>query len=131
MDLFDFINLPEARVSGCRDLTLIRGLLILLSAEYSVVISGACPGSLATWPWLRICVIYSCALRLYFQIYVMGQNAGPLFWSPYLLVPRQDASELRDCCIRTRWIRINSQTQIWEWLLRNGGFYGLWCETEL
>ena len=46
------------------------------------------------------------------------------------LVPGQDASIPRDGGIHTSWVWSISPTQIWVWL-RNAGFYGLWCETEL
>ena len=45
-----------------------------------------------------------------------------LFWSPYLVVPGQDASSPKSGGICTKWIRSISPTQIWVWLLRNSGF---------
>ena len=56
--------------------------------------------------------------------------AGSRIWSPCLIVPGKDASGPRDGGIRTSWIWSISPTQVWVWLLRNVGFYGLWCETE-
>ena len=53
-----------------------------------------------------------------------------LFWSPFLVVSRQDASDPWDGCIRSRWSRSISPTQICVWLFRNAVFGGLWCETE-
>ena len=50
--------------------TLIRGVLHLLSAEYSVVMCGAWPGTLVTWPLLRLSMIYCCALRVWSEICV-------------------------------------------------------------
>ena len=43
---------------------------VLLSAEYSVVMCGAWPGTLVTLPWLRLSMIYCCTLRLWSQICV-------------------------------------------------------------
>ena len=40
-------------------------------AKYSVVMCGACPGTLVTWPLFRLSTIYCCALRLWAQICVM------------------------------------------------------------
>ena len=51
-------------------LTRARGVLFPLSADYSVVMSGALPGSLATCPWRRLGMTYCCALRLWSQICV-------------------------------------------------------------
>ena len=45
--------------------------MYLLSAEYSVVMCGAWPGTLVAWLWLRFDMIYSFALRLWSQIFVM------------------------------------------------------------
>ena len=45
-------------------------------------------------------------------------------------MPGEDALRPKDGGISTRWLRSISPTQIWVWLLRNSGFYGLWCETE-
>ena len=50
--------------------TLARVVLYLRSAEYSVVLCGAWPGTLVTGPWLRLSMIYCCALRLWSQICV-------------------------------------------------------------
>ena len=92
---------------------------------------GAWPGDLVTWPCLRLSMIYCCALRLWSQICVTR-------WSCWFPVPValsccgwQDASGPRDGYICTRWLRSTSPTQIWVWLLRNAGFEGLCCETEL
>ena len=50
--------------------TLAGGVLFLLSAEYSVVMCWTWPGTLVTWPWLRLSMIYCCGLRLWSQICV-------------------------------------------------------------
>ena len=50
--------------------TLARGVLYLLFAEYSVIICGAWPGTLVTWPWCRLSMIYCCAPRFWSQICV-------------------------------------------------------------
>ena len=101
---------------------------VLLSAEYSIVMSGAWPGTLE-WPdhgfvsvWYTV-VLWDFALRYASRV----EGAGSRFRSP-CLVSWQDASGQWDC-IRSRWLRIISPIQIWMWLLRNAGFYGLWCET--
>ena len=46
-------------------LTLAHGVLFLMSAEYSVLMCGAWPGTLVTWPWIRVSMIYCYALRLW------------------------------------------------------------------
>ena len=61
----------------CR-LTLGRGTLCLLSAEYFVVMCGAWPGTLVTWPWLRLSMISCCALWLWSQICVTCRSC----WFP-------------------------------------------------
>ena len=50
--------------------TLASSVLYLLSTEYSVVMWGACPGTLVTWLWLRLSMIYYIAVRLWSQICV-------------------------------------------------------------
>ena len=45
-------------------------VLYLISAEYSVVMCWAWPGTLVTWPWLRISMTYCFVLRLWSQICV-------------------------------------------------------------
>ena len=50
--------------------------------------------------------------------------------SPCLVVSGQGASGPWDGCIGWLWLRSISPTQIWVWLIRNAGFYGLWYETE-
>ena len=79
-------------------------------------------GTLVTWPWLRLSMIYCCALRIWSQICVTCRRAGSRFLSPCLVVSGQDASDPWDGCIRSRWLRSISQTQIWVWLLRNAVF---------
>ena len=55
-------------------LTLTCGILFLMSAEYSVVMCRACLGTLVTWPWHCLGMIYCCALRLWSQICVTCQS---------------------------------------------------------
>ena len=71
-------------------LTLARGVLFLLSAEYSAVMCGAWPETKVTWPWLRLSMIYCCALRLWSQICVTGR----IYWFP-------DSGDLY-CCAGAR-----------------------------
>ena len=59
-------------------LTLARGVLFLMSVEYSAVMCGAWPGTLVTLPWLRLSMIYCCALRLWSQICVTCRS----YWFP-------------------------------------------------
>ena len=51
-------------------LTLACCILFPLSAEYSVVMCVAWPGTLVTWPWSRLDMTYCCAQRLWYQICV-------------------------------------------------------------
>ena len=78
--------------------------------------------TLVTWPLLRLSMIYCCALGLLSQICVTCRGDGSWFQSPCLVVSGQDASGPWDDCIRSRWLRSTSATQIWVWLLRNAGF---------
>ena len=57
-------------------LRLIRahGVLLRLAAEYSAAMCGVCPGTLVTWPWLRLSMTYCCALRPWSQICVTCQS---------------------------------------------------------
>ena len=104
--------------------TLARVVLYLMSAEYSEVMCGDWPGTLVTWPWLRLSMIYCCALRLDFGLTYASRvgGAGSRFRSPCLVVSGQDASGPCNGCICSRWLRSISPTQIWVWLLRNAGF---------
>ena len=45
-------------------LTLVHGVLCLLSAECSIVLCRVWPETLVTWPWLHLSMIYCCALGL-------------------------------------------------------------------
>ena len=58
-------------------LRLIRahGALLQLVAEYSAAMCGVCPGTLVTWLWLCLSMIYCCALRPWSQICVMCQSS--------------------------------------------------------
>ena len=51
-------------------LTLACSVLFVLSAEYSAAMCGDWPGTIVTWPWLRLSMIYCCAMRLWSQICV-------------------------------------------------------------
>ena len=55
-----------------RMLRLIRahGVLLRLAAEYSAAMCRVGPGTLVTWPWLRLSMTYCCALRPWSQICV-------------------------------------------------------------
>ena len=55
--------------------------MFLLSAEYSVIMCWVCPGTLVTWPWLRLGMKYCWALRLWSQICVTCRSC----WFPYLV----------------------------------------------
>ena len=57
-------------------LTQAHGVLLRLAAEYSAAMCGVCPGTLVTWPWLRLSMIYCCALRPWSQICVTCRVAG-------------------------------------------------------
>ena len=67
-----------------------RVLLVLMSAEYSVVMCGAWPGTLVTWPWLRRSMMYCCALRFWSQICFRCQS----YWFPDLVTLH--------CCVGTK-----------------------------
>ena len=56
----------------------------------SAVMGGAWPGTLMTWPWLRLSMIYCCALRLWSQICNTYQSC----WLP-------DSAAL-SCCVGAR-----------------------------
>ena len=51
-----------------------HGVLLRLAAEYSAAMCGVCPGTLVTGPWLRLSMIYCCALRPWSQICVTCQG---------------------------------------------------------
>ena len=53
----------------CRQ-TLTHGILCLLSAECSEIMCRAWTGTLVTWPWLCLSMIYCFALRLWSQMCV-------------------------------------------------------------
>ena len=55
------------------------GVLLRLAAEYSVEMCGVCPGTLVTWPWVRLSMIYCCALRPWSQICVTFQSCWFLY----------------------------------------------------
>ena len=111
-------------------LTLARGVLFLLSAEYTVVMCG--DWREPYWPdHCFVSVWYTVVLRDFGLSYAWGVGlSGSRIRSPCLVVPWQDTSGPRDICIRSRWLRRISPTQIWVWLLKNAGFECLWCETE-
>ena len=72
---------------------LARVVLFLMSAEYSLVMWGAWPGTLVSWPWLRLSMIYCCALRLWSQICVTCRRC----WFP--------VSVALSCCVGARCLR--------------------------
>ena len=102
--------------------TVARVVLYLMSAEYSVVMCGAWQGTLVTWPWLRLSMIYCCALRLWSQICVTCRRS----WFP--------VSVTLSCCVGARclgpvgWLHTfemvteHFANPNWVWLLRNAGF---------
>ena len=51
-----------------------HSVLLRLAAEYSAAMSGVCPGTLLTWLWLHLSMIYCCALRPWSQICVKCQS---------------------------------------------------------
>ena len=59
-----------------RMLRLIRahGVLFRLAAECSAAMYGVSSGTLVFWPWLRLSMIYCCALKPWSQICVMCQS---------------------------------------------------------
>ena len=71
-----FINFTRAWDFCFRILRLIRahGVLLRLAAEYSAAMCGVCPGTLVTWTWLRLSMLYCCAMRPWSQICVMCQS---------------------------------------------------------
>ena len=88
-----------ASVFGCRS---VRGLTGNLSDL--TVASSLCVIRLCSETGLR----FASCVRV----------ASSRIRSPCLAVPGQDASGPRDSCIRTRWLRSISPTQIWVWLLQ-------------
>ena len=74
-------------------LTLASAALFLLSAKYFVVMYDARRGTLVTWPWLRLSMIYCCALRLWSQICVTC-------WSCWF-----SDSVAQSCCAEARCLR--------------------------
>ena len=90
---------------GCVDVETHRGpcgVLFLLSTEYSVVMCMARNLNDLTMA-LSPYDILLCSETLVSDMSRVGV-AGSLIQSP-CLVPWQDASGLRDVCIRTRWLR--------------------------
>ena len=49
-------------------------VLLWLAAEYSAAMCEVCLGTLVTWLWLRLSMIYCCALRPFSQICIMCQS---------------------------------------------------------
>ena len=70
-------------------LTLARSDLFPVSADYSVVMCGAWPGTLVTWPWHHLSMTYCCAQRLWSLICVTCGSTTellvPRFGRPVLL----------------------------------------------
>ena len=55
-------------------LILAHGVLLRLDAEYSAAMYEVCPGTLVTWPWLRLIMIYCCVPRPWSEICVTCQS---------------------------------------------------------
>ena len=73
---------------------------------------------LVIWPWLRLSMIYDCAVLLWSRYTSRVRVAGSRIWPPCFVVREQDTSCPRDGCIRTRWLRSISPSQIRLWLLQ-------------
>ena len=112
-----FLCLSEVSVARCRD-----SVLFLLSAEYSVVMYGPWPGTLVTWPCLRLSITYYRALRPCSQVCVTCRS----YWFRDLVA--------LSCCAGARclmpegWLDTYEMVtehfanQIWVRLFRNAGF---------
>ena len=61
------------------------GVLLRLAAQYSAVICGVCPGTLATWPWLRLSMILLCSETLVSDLGHVSELLVPGFGHPLLL----------------------------------------------
>ena len=83
-------------------LTLTLADLCLLSEEYSAVMSEAWPRTLATWPWLRLSMIYYLALRLWSQICVTCRSC----WFP--------DSVAQSCCAGARCLGLEGWLHTYE-----------------
>ena len=83
-------------------LTPSRGVRSLISTEYYVVMCGPWPGTLVTWPWLRLSMIYYWALRLWSQICVTCCSC----WFP-------DLAAL-SCCAVARCLRTEGWLHMYE-----------------
>ena len=66
-------------------LTLALAVLFPLSADYSVVMCGASPGTLVTWPWRRLSMTYYCAQTLVSDMHHVLELLVPGFRHPVLL----------------------------------------------
>ena len=80
----------------------------------------AWPGTLVTWPLLRLGMIYCFAVRLWSQVCVTCRRCWFLVSVALSCVGARCLGPW-DGCIRSRWLRSISPTQIWVWLLRNAG----------
>ena len=88
-----------------------RGVLFMMSAEYSVVMCEAWTGTYSdlTVATSRYDILLCCETLASDMRHVSGV-AGCLIWSPCLVMPGQDTSGLSDGGIRMRWIRSISPT---------------------
>ena len=131
--------------------TMAHVVLYLLSAEYSVVMCGVWLGTLVIWPWLRLSMIYCCALRLWSQICVTCRRCwfqvsvalfccvgarclGHMGWlHTFEMVTEHFANPNLSVVVvtcRSCWFpnlvalscRAGAAKIFWLWLLRNAGF---------
>ena len=82
--------------------TLARIFLYRLSAEYSVLMCRAWPGTLVTSSQYDILL---CSETLVSDMRHVSEVLVPFFLPPCLVVSGQDASGPWDGCIRLRWLR--------------------------
>ena len=86
--------------------TLACGVLYLLSAEYSVVMCRAWPGTLVTWPWLRLSMIFCCAETLVSDTHHVLEVLVPSFGHPVLCQGKMMSVPLS--CLWVIWMAIMS-----------------------
>ena len=103
----------------CLTYSSLFSLLFLYFFFYSAAMCGVCPGTLVTWPWLRLSTIVLWDLGLRFASHVIV--AGSWVRSPCPVVTGQAASCPWDGSICTRWIWSISSSKIWVLLLWNAG----------
>ena len=89
---------------------------------------GACLGTLVTWPWLRLSMIYSCDLRYWSQIWAScGSCCFPVSVA-LSCCAWQDASGPRAGCIRV--VTEHFDNPNLSGVVAKCCFFGLWCKTE-